>query len=110
MVRQGRRRANPIRQVVHVTFEGGDDLPILFANHIFIRPTPDGFLVSFAQSHGPYRLNVTQKELEDEGVPAKIICKLVIPHSRIHEVAKLFQDQAKSVQILTDANEEIIDA
>ena len=72
-----------------VRFEGGEDVPILFANHVFIRSSPDGFLVSFAQSHGPYEVNVTQETIDKVGVPAKIIARLAIPTNRMREFSNI---------------------
>jgi hypothetical protein len=89
-------------RVIHVRFEGGEELPILFANHIFVRPTPDGFLVSFAQSHGPYLVNATPDELEKLGVAAKVICRLIIPINRIHELARIFQGMANTVTVIKE--------
>lgn len=83
----------------HVTFEGGEDLPILFANHIFVRLTPDGFMVSFAQSHGPYRLDLTPEQVAQLGIPAKIITRLLIPHARMKEMVELLNNIVDKVDI-----------
>lgn len=71
---------------ITVSFEGGEDIPILFANHIFVRGSSDGFLVSFAQSHGPYLLDATEEQMREMGVTAKIIARLLIPPSRMREM------------------------
>lgn len=78
------------RLVVQVSFQGGEDLPILFANHIFVRTGADGCLVSFAQSHGPYQVDMTPEELQRVGVEAKIIARLLIPTNRVREMADIF--------------------
>ena len=74
---------------VQVSFVGGGDTPILFANHILVRSSPDGFLVSFAQSHGPYEVGVTPEELREKGVPARIIATVAIPPNRMVEMVEV---------------------
>ena len=76
---------------VQVRFEGGDDVPILFANHVFVRSGPDGFIVSFAQSHGPYVVDTTLEVINREGVAAKIIARLLVPPNRMRQFAEIFQ-------------------
>ena len=72
--------------VGQVYFEGAEDVPIYFANHIFARVTPDGFLVSFAQSHGPYETDLTAERLAEEKIPARVISRLLIPHGRMRDM------------------------
>lgn len=87
--RSGRSpRQKPIS--IQVRFEGGEDIPVLFANHVFVRSSSDGFLVSFAQSHGPYIVNPTPDDIQREGVAAKIIARLLIPPTRMREFAAVF--------------------
>jgi len=87
MARRSSRASQPQQVSIQVRFEGGEDLPILFANHIFVRTGPDGCLVSFAQSHGPYVTEISAEDLERGGVAAKIIARLLVPHNRIREFA-----------------------
>lgn len=82
----------PHSQSVEVRFEGGEDIPILFANNLFVRQSDDGFLVSFAQSHGPYSLNPTLEDLKREGVPATIIARLLIPPNRMREFVTILNN------------------
>lgn len=83
---------------IEVRFEGGDDIPILFANHIFIRSGPDGFMLSFAQSHGPYLLRPTAKQLRSVGVGAKVIARLLVPPHRMQEMVDLLAATLKDSQ------------
>ena len=87
MARRSSRTSRPQQITIRVRFEGEEDLPILFANHIFVRTGPDGCLVSFAQSHGPYVTEISAEDLERDGVSAKIIARLLVPHNRIREFA-----------------------
>ena len=73
-----------------VSFEGGEDLSILFANHVFVRSGPDGFVVSFAQSHGPYDVGLTPERLAETGIAAKIVARLLVPPNRMREFAGIF--------------------
>ena len=92
MVRRSSR--GPRSQIVtgQVRFEGGEEIPILFANHVFVRSGPDGFLVSFAQSHGPYDLNITTETLRNEGIAAKIVARLIVPPNRMRQFAEIFNN------------------
>jgi len=89
MARRSSRTSQPQQIPIQVRFEGGEDLPILFANHIFVRTIPDGCLVSFAQSHGPYVTNISEEELQKEGVTAKIIARLLVPPNRMRQFAEI---------------------
>ena len=68
-----------------VTWEGTEDLPILFVNHIFIRSSQDGFLVSFGHEHGPYVINPTDEELESLNRTTKAVVRLAIPAFRMEQ-------------------------
>lgn len=89
MTTNRRRRTTKPVLPVSVTFEGGESVPILFANHIFVRVGTDGFLVSFAQSHGPFIVNPTKADLLKTGVPAKIVTRLAIPPARMRAMVDI---------------------
>ncbi len=90
MVGRSSRSSRSKTLQVQVRFEGGEEIPIVFANHVFVRSGPDGFLVSFAQSHGPYEVELTPELLQLEGVAAKIIARLLVPPNRMREFAEIF--------------------
>jgi hypothetical protein len=92
MARRSSRSPRQKSTSIQVRFEGGEDIPILFANNMFVRSSSDGFLVSFAQSHGPYIVDQTPEDLQREGVSAKIIARLLIPPSRMREFAEIFNN------------------
>jgi hypothetical protein len=75
-----------------VRFEGGEEIPIVFANNMFVRHSIEGFLVSFAQSHGPYIVNLTPEDQKRLGVSAKIIARLLIPENRMREFVEIFNN------------------
>ena len=80
----------PIKIVSEVEFVGEEEMPIVLANHVFVRTTQDGLIVSFAQSHGPYIVNPTQEDIELMGkVPARIVARLLIPPHRMKTFIKL---------------------
>ena len=96
--------------VGQVYFEGAEDVPIYFANHIFARVTPDGFLVSFAQSHGPYETDFTAERLAEEKIPARVISRLLIPHGRMRDMLNVLNGLfEKNVTILPAKTEDAND-
>ena len=94
-------RQKPIS--IQVSFEGGEEIPIVFANNMFVRHSEDGFLVSFAQSHGPYIVNQTPEDLQREGVTSKVIARLLIPPNRMREFVEIFNNMLE--QFTTGAEE-----
>jgi len=68
-----------------------------------VRRGPDGFLVSFAQAHGPYIVNATAEDLQREGVAARVIARLLIPPNRMREFAEIFNNMVE--QLARDAEE-----
>lgn len=72
---------------LEVTFEGGEDVPIVYASNVFVRHAEDVFLITFAQAHGPYIVNPTMEQLKQmRTVPAKIVSRIAVPPSRLKEI------------------------
>ena len=101
---------------IQVSFEGGEDVPILFVNNLFVRLSPDGFLSSFAQSHGPYILGLTPEQAATEGISARVVSRLAIPANRMKEFLDIlntvFEQNVRSIPIADvgandDANESV---
>lgn len=75
---------------LEITFEGAEDVPILYASNVFVRHENDVFLLTFAQAHGPYLIDITKEELESmKTIPAKIVARLAIPPSRMKEIVNV---------------------
>lgn len=83
---------------VAIRLENDDNLPLLLANNFFVRWNPmDGFMVSFAQVHGPYVVQPSEEELA-EGLTAKIVARLLIPPVRMREFVDLMTEQLESYE------------
>ena len=73
--------------MLQVTFEGSEDVPIVYASNVFVRHAEDVFLITFAQAHGPYIVNPTVEQLKQmRTVPAKIVSRIAVPPSRLKEI------------------------
>ena len=73
--------------MLQVTFEGSEDVPIVYASNVFVRHAEDVFLITFAQAHGPYIVNPTVEQLKQmRTVPAKIVSRIAVPPSRMKEI------------------------
>ncbi len=110
MPRKRGSKLNRVTLSATVSFVGGEDLSILFANHVFVRSGPDGFLVSFAQSHGPYEVELTAERLAETGITAKIVARLLVPPNRMREFAGIFNtvlEQMESGTVESTQNEEL---
>lgn len=78
---------------LEITFEGSEDIPIAFANHIFIRHMEDVFLVTFAQSHGPYIVNPTAEQLKQmHTIPAKVVARIAVPPTKMKEIIDVLNE------------------
>ena len=70
-----------------VTFEGGEDVPIVYASNVFVRHAEDVFLITFAQAHGPYIVNPTVEQLKQiRTIPARIVSRIAVPPSKMKEI------------------------
>lgn len=79
--------------VLQITFEGSEDVPIVFASNVFVRHTDDVFLITFAQAHGPYIVNPTAEQLKQIGtIPARIVSRIAVPPSQMKEILDALND------------------
>ncbi len=70
-------------------YVGGEELPMLFANHIFIRAHGVAFYVAFAQSHGPWEIRADPERLAREGVNARIVSSLALTADKWKEMLEV---------------------
>jgi hypothetical protein len=71
---------------LEVEITGSEDVPIVFANNIFVRHEEDMFLITFAQAHGPYIANPTPEQLKKIGkVPSQIVARIAVSPTRMKE-------------------------
>jgi hypothetical protein len=64
---------------VRMHFVGAEQVPILYASHIFVRFEEHVFHVTFAQQAGPLELHLDRETLEREGLPTQVVARLAIP-------------------------------
>lgn len=64
---------------LEVEFEGSENVPIVFANNLFIRHEEDMFIITFAQAHGPYIVNPTPEQLKQIGkIPSQVVARIAV--------------------------------
>lgn len=69
-----------------VEFEGGENVPIVFANNLFVRHEEDMFIITFAQAHGPYIVKPTMEQLKQVGkVPSQVVARIAVSPLRMKE-------------------------
>ncbi len=93
MSEQKAERAKKQGMMLEINFEGAEEVPIAFVNHVFVRHFEDVFLVSFAQSHGPYIVSPTPQQLKQMGkVPARVVARIAIPPTKMKEILDVLND------------------
>lgn len=57
-----------------------ESVPIVYANHLFVRHEEDNFVITLGQAHGPYWLEIPEelkgKEVE---VPIHVVARIAVP-------------------------------
>lgn len=80
---------------VRVYWETADQIPVLYANHIWVRILDGQFHVTFGQAEGPYENPVSEATM----------AKLVESGAAIHPVAKLAispMNMGRMIKVLND--------
>ena len=71
---------------LQVEFEGGENVPIVFANNLFVRHEEDMFVITFAQAHGPYIVKPTMEQLKQIGkIPSQVVARIAVSPIRMKE-------------------------
>ena len=72
--------------ILEVEFEGSENVPIVFANNMFVRHEEDMFIITFAQAHGPYIVKPTVEQLKEIGkVPTQVVARIAVSPIRMKE-------------------------
>lgn len=93
----GREMANnQKRQEGHVALpiriEGAEDIPILYANYIFVTHTNDEFFVTLAQLHPPYLISPTKRDVEElKSIPATVVSRTAFTPGKFKELIDVLQ-------------------
>jgi len=77
---------------VRARWENTERIPILFANHVFVRLQDDDFVVTFGQAELPYEVDLTdemREKLRTEGLPIQVVARLAIPAEKISSVIEV---------------------
>jgi len=76
--------------VLEITFEGAENVPIVFASNVFVSHTEDVFLITFAQAHPPYIVRPTVEQLRKLGtIPAQVVARIAVPPSKMKEILEV---------------------
>lgn len=71
---------------LEVEFEGSENVPIVFANNLFVRHEEDIFIITFAQAHGPYIVNPTPEQLKQIGrIPSQVVARIAVSPVKMKE-------------------------
>ena len=72
--------------MLEVEFIGSEDVPIVFANNVFVRHEEDIFIITFAQAHGPYIDKPTTEQLKKIGkVPSRVVARVAVSPVKMKE-------------------------
>lgn len=87
---------NQKRQEGHVALpiriEGAEDIPILYANYIFVTHTNDEFFVTLAQLHPPYLISPTKRDVEElKSIPATVVSRTAFTSGKFKELIDVLQ-------------------
>ena len=70
--------------VLEVEFKGSENVPIVFANNMFVRHEEDMFIITFSQTHGPYIVNPTPEQLKQiDKVPSQVIARIAVSPNKM---------------------------
>ena len=87
-VAYGQARSQTSEVIVLIRWEESTDVPILYANHFWVRLQEGQFLLTFGQAELP-REDLSEEraaQLEREGLPVKVVSRLAVPSERIPQV------------------------
>lgn len=75
---------------LEVEFTGSENVPIVFANNVFVRHEEDMFIITFAQAHGPYIVKPTPEQLKKIGkVPSQVVARIAVSPIKMKEFLKV---------------------
>lgn len=100
---------------LQIEIQGAEQVPITFANHVFVRHEADIFLITFSQVHGPYILTDTPEEERNEAkksetVPARVVCRLAMSPQQMKEAVGVLQRNYNRYLKASRRNKEDTDA
>lgn len=81
------------RLSIPINWTQDSGLPILLANHAFVRLQDDCFIVTFGQIELPREIDLseeTKERLESEGIPVQIVSRLAITPARMRIIIESF--------------------
>lgn len=74
---------------IHLYWENSENVPILFANHFFVRLQDDAFLLTFGQMEIPLEAPLSDgalQNLQTAGMPVQTIARIAMTPERITRV------------------------
>jgi hypothetical protein len=77
---------------VPVRIQGAENIPILYANYIFVTHTNDEFFLTLAQLHPPYLISPTKKDIEElRSIPATVVSRTAFTPGKFKELIDVLQ-------------------
>ena len=75
-----------------IRVEGAEDVPILYANYIFVTHTDDEFFLTLGQLHPPYLLSPTKREVEElKSIRATVVSRTAFTPGKFKELIDMLQ-------------------
>lgn len=75
-----------------IRVEGAEDIPILYANYVFVTHTNDEFFVTLAQLHPPYLIAPKRSEIEElTSIPATVVSRTAFTPAKFKELIDVLQ-------------------
>lgn len=84
---EGQNEQQSVGKWLTIRIEGTDEIPLCYANHIFVTHTPDEFFVTFSQVHPPYLLKPTEEELKKlTHISARAVARIALTPNKMKEL------------------------
>lgn len=87
----------PKEKLLPIRIEGANEVPMCYANHVFVTHTLDEFYLTFSQLHPPYFLTEPTKEEVEQltHVPAKVVTRVAISPNKMKELVDALSENYK---------------
>ena len=74
--------------MIPALWENPTNLPMLFANHLFVRRQDDYVILTFGQAELPYETQLDSeriKEIAEEGLPIQVVARLATTQQKLND-------------------------
>lgn len=95
-------RGKPPQKSVPLAIIGGDETPMLYANHFVIQNQQNEFILTAGQIAPPMLMGTDEEKAEQleqvDYVPVKVVARIVVTETRLKELIDVLQTNLKGYQ------------